>query len=110
MPDGAHGDVPETAPAALAVGLGYRPAAGGVVAGRTGAGCADSVDVAAGVGLAHAPPYAAVGSTSRLFSAATDRRASAAARPDGECAPGISQAHAPSTTTPAHRSRNLRRQ
>jgi hypothetical protein len=61
MPDGTHGDVPENAPAALAVGLGCRPAAGCAVAGVAGvAGAMDSVAVgvavAGGVGLAHVLP------------------------------------------------------
>jgi len=50
MPDGTHGDVPENAPA-LAVGLGCRPTAGCVVVGVAGA-----MEVAGGVGLAHALP------------------------------------------------------
>jgi hypothetical protein len=105
MPAGEQGAVPAEAPAALAVGLGCRAAAGCVVASFVGA-----VEAAAGAGLAHALPYAAVGSTSRLFCAATDWRASAAARRDGEGAPGSSHAHTPSAAIPAHRSRNLRRQ
>jgi hypothetical protein len=105
MPAGAHGAVPAVAPATLAVGLGCRSAAGCVVASFAG-----TVEVAAGAGLAHALPYAAVGSTSRRFCAATDWRASAAARRDGEETPGSSHAHTPSATIPAHRSRNLRRQ
>jgi hypothetical protein len=71
MPAGAHGAVPGDPPAAFAAGLGCLPATGGIVAGFAGpvfagpvfagpvlAGpvFADTVEVAAGVGLAHALP------------------------------------------------------
>jgi hypothetical protein len=75
MPAGAHRDVP----AALACRLACLAVAG-CVALATFAGAADG---AGGVGLAHAVPYAAEGSTCRLFSAATDWRAPAAACRDG---------------------------
>jgi hypothetical protein len=75
MPAGAHRDVP----GALAFGLAGLAVAGCVVL----ATFAGAVDGAGGVGLAHALPYAAEGSTCRLFSAATDWRASAAACREG---------------------------
>ena len=58
-------------PAALAVGLGRLPVAGCVKAGFARA-VDGGTDGTAAFGLAHAPPYAAVGSTCGLFSAATD--------------------------------------
>jgi hypothetical protein len=61
MPDGAHGDVPEDAPAtpaAPAVGRGCRPAAGWVAVGVAGAmdGVKVGVAVTGRAGLAHARP------------------------------------------------------
>ncbi len=82
---GAHCGVPAFAPAGLAglaVGLGCVAAADPVGVAWV-AGAEEGVDVGVGVGLAHALPYATVGSACRLFSAATDCRAAAAARSDG---------------------------
>jgi hypothetical protein len=69
---GAHRDAPAFAPD-------FAPAGPASIAGAE-----DGADGGAGVGLAHALPYAAAGSACRLLSAATDCRAAAAARPDGE--------------------------
>ena len=80
MPAGAHRDPPAFTTAAPAAGLGCSAGPGCFVV----ASFAGAVDGAGGVGLAHALPYAAEGSACRLFSAATDWRAAAAARPDGE--------------------------